>query len=815
MNVLFATGWWLLWLTFLWKRRWWWSAAAFVAGLGWLLYSPSVLKWIEHLGSDSFSEVQNFDWVEAIDLVKSLRQILRRESFATLTSRIGLGLLLASALYAATLFIVRRWRYDAARTHATAAWILIAISLMMQFYPAVGAFQSNSDLYRNVFQNFHAHDRIPLLHHGSPNELNVVVYIGESTSSLNLGIYGYPRPTTPELAAFQATYDGVLVFHNVFSTHVHTAPSLLEALSIGVHPSEDFLPIGDRQRVSVVDLLQQAGIPSVLISNQGRTGTWNNLATTVVFRTVDERIFSFNSTWLGEMEHGKPRPLDHEFLVPMLERRGDLRRRGPRVVFLHSYAGHGPYLRNIDRRFSAPVDDFLSTRSPLAVVGGGLTDPVEVVRTIDAYDSTVRYIDHSLVSALQSVKAAAPPAVLIYFSDHGDAVYAGRRHDSARFVHEMARVPFIMYFNASALRQYPQLFERFQRTSQMRRVSTLAQFPMSLLELLGLTIESSSLRGVGQSDIQSLPPILTRETHAGYSYIRLGTQPDQAEKPGRPREVSDTDTALFRAARQLHTDGTQLCRNDSSTIGKALRAAIVADCLSVEVSIGDHDAPVIRPSPNGLSGLDLQAVVEIARGYGRSLWISGEDLGTVRGCGALDSFLNIDTRKPLEAMVMFPSDSSWRDGPLRLCIDSLRSKGFRTGYEISGETIRPCSANHVQTGPNESYCTQLSESLEAMAASGAFTDIGFDFSDEETVERVCCGASLAWNAWNVSLSELNSRRAARLRSAVIHPSPDPNNRDSSPSSTFRGVSHQRSRTDPTRGGRQSKFRTARVPPLSG
>jgi hypothetical protein len=112
------------------------------------------------------------------------------------------------------------------------------------------------------------------------------------------------------------------------------------------------------------------------VSNQGRAGTWNNLASTVVFRNVGEKEFSFNSTWFGDLEGRASRPLDHEFLLPALERHARLDQPGPRLTVLHSYAGHGPYLRSIADDFKQPVDDFLEALRSLPS-----SEPVWRIRT--------------------------------------------------------------------------------------------------------------------------------------------------------------------------------------------------------------------------------------------------------------------------------------------------------------------------------------------------------------------------------------------------------------------------------------------------
>jgi glucan phosphoethanolaminetransferase (alkaline phosphatase superfamily) len=50
---------------------------------------------------------------------------------------------------------------------------------------------------------------------GRAADVDLVLYIGESTSSLNMSLYGYPLPTTPVLDALAGQAEGFLKFDHV------------------------------------------------------------------------------------------------------------------------------------------------------------------------------------------------------------------------------------------------------------------------------------------------------------------------------------------------------------------------------------------------------------------------------------------------------------------------------------------------------------------------------------------------------------------------------------------------------------------------
>ena len=58
--------------------------------------------------------------------------------------------------------------------------------------------------------------------------MNLIVHIGESTSSMNWSLYGYFRDTNPRLMSLDE--NELMIFRNIFSTHTHTTPSLLDTL---------------------------------------------------------------------------------------------------------------------------------------------------------------------------------------------------------------------------------------------------------------------------------------------------------------------------------------------------------------------------------------------------------------------------------------------------------------------------------------------------------------------------------------------------------------------------------------------------------
>jgi hypothetical protein len=123
---------------------------------------------------------------------------------------------------------------------------------------------------------------------------------------------------------------------------------------------------------------------------------------------------------------------------------------------------------------------------------------------------------------------------------------------------------------------------------------------------------------------------------------------------------------------------------------------------------------------------------------------------------------------------MFPPNTLWDDPELRDCIDSLKSRGFRTAFEVPLGIARLC-ADELAAGSGP-HCGGLSQVLLDVAESGAFTDLGFDYSATAVIGRLAVGRQLGWNVWNVALDQLDSDSMSRFRMVAVNSGEDPNDR---------------------------------------
>ena len=560
------------------KRRWIGAAAVFLLGIFWLAFHLPVSLYLETLGVDSFAETKNFNLEEARFWFQTLGETIDPDlSLKKLAVYLVFSLLSFHALRR----LLARKRFTRRRTpliQLCIAAMLVGLAFRHTSSKALAVYLENSEKFLVTARNFE--QPLPAVS-VARSQLDLLVYIGESTSVMNMGVYGYPRPTTPRLSERARTDANLIVFDHVLATHAHTSPSLLEALSLGVDDGERFLPITHRKRVSIVDVLGKAGVASSLISNQGIGGSWNQ-ASSVVFKNA-RKLFRQKPNASATEADLVEKVWDHEFFgeqLDILESTGSSTRT---ATFLHSYAGHGPYHGNIPERFRKPVDGLFSQLKPAQING----DASVTTHFIEQYDAAIHYVDYSLDLVIGRVGQVARPLVLVYFSDHGDAVYPGIGHDSARFRHEMARVPFLVYFNDAARKENAALYEKYRQLARQKETSTLAQLPATLMDLLGVKLEDTARNAVVATPVIGektvLPPILVRDTADGTTFVNAN---DFALQPpamaGRKlMDKTDDDTKTYAAVRSGRMSLAQACQKVPVSFEEVSRRIMVAGCAVV------------------------------------------------------------------------------------------------------------------------------------------------------------------------------------------------------------------------------------------
>ncbi|HYE40742.1 MAG TPA: sulfatase-like hydrolase/transferase, partial [Ramlibacter sp.] len=748
------------------RKKWIKATLVFGAGIAWVSLHAPVTHFVENLGGDSFAEAQAFDLDEAVFWLKTLH--------AAISPRLNeLALLCYLAVAVGSYLALRallRWRPMTARHDGHVKFSIAAIIIAIAVHHTVSRpamlFIENTQVYTETRKNFS--NPAPALLPGGA-DIDLLVYIGESTSAMNMGIYGYPRDTTPALQKLRDTDEQLIVFKNVFSTHTHTSPSLLEAFSFGVQQDDAYLPINRRRRLSLVDLLEANRIRTTLVSNQGQTGTWN-MASSIIFGKA-RSIYSGETRKLGNNDDKVPKPWDHLFFRNSIEAAFDPHARHGQIAFFHSYSGHGGYHDNIPDTYRIPVDQrFGPIRSDSATESG-----LPFRSRIEEYDAAIRYIDQAVAHAIGYVRSSPRPTAFVYFSDHGDAPFAGRAHDSSQFIHEMARVPFLVYFNDAARARFPETFEKYRRLAANRHDATLAQLPSTLLDLLQLRIDPRDNDKITQTPVigeeAMHPPIVVRETAAGVTYVNIN-HVRTAAVPARavqPIDRSDHASRAYAAARSRTHGASQVCYRGVDSASKLMRSRLVSDCIEVAVAVLPDGSIAIADRTGRPTGLALRDVLEVAAINQMGVWIHAPGLHARAPCEALQRQLGERAAVNHPVLVEFPAGSYRNRAELGGCAAGLARMGVATSYFVAGGDAVSCSASLAGGRPFSSKrsCLRLQKDVAAAWRSGLFTDIGFDYRGLRAMQSLREAGGLRWNTWQMRPEQFSGEAAQQFKMTIL------------------------------------------------
>lgn len=739
------------------RRQWVTSLFVFFVGILWMATYHSTVGYISNLGTDSFLELHSFDSNEALHFIKSFFQQFRFSvNSRTLILYSSISVMIFLLVKILFYFISpRENRYSLFKLRYAGA--LLVLPLTHNFYSVAFMYFESSTNFEEIRSNFSGPSPLAT----SASRLNVMLYIGESTSIINMQNYGYPRSTTPRLAKIEELKTSLLRFENVFSTHTHTSQSLMEALSVGLVTDNNNVPIQKRKRVSLVNVLKIAGVQTELFSNQGQTGSWN-LTSSIIFAEA-KKTFSTQSRYLGNRDYKLNKPFDHDFFNQevTVDR---LNSKFPSLVAFHSYAGHSPYLDNIPGKFKKPVDDYLDNFSLEAIFGA---DVRASKSDLEFYDSAISYIDFSVSNAIGVIDQSSAPWVFIYFADHGEAVLAGQGHDSSRFIHEMSRIPFLLYFNSAARNAAPDLFKKYEHLASEKQTSTLAQLPATIFDLMDVSVaeklNSNSIIGSASEP----GAIIIRETKEGVVGVNLTKNP----LPGSPVDRSDRATQNFVAANTYQENGSVFCYHRSNGIANALRGSFVANCLELDIVIDEDNKILAYHPPAKNTGLTLGDILKSVESTNlSSIWLDGKNLDTRKTCAGLVDFLEVGSLDGLQILVEFPTGSHKGAAEIRSCVEAINGTySAHTSYYVPTSAAVDC-AEDLSNGKSFDLvrpCITLETDLLAMKRSSLFTDISFDYRGVKAIQSLGFLKDFSWNTWGVNPTNLNELSQKDFRMIIL------------------------------------------------
>lgn len=372
----------------------------------------------------------------------------------------------------------RRMRRAALRTGGV---MLLAAALLYVVFPRGGERQGRfeyhveNEVYPvNVFYNLalalheswlsaHYQERVAHFRFGAMPTHNVdstevyVLVVGETARSSNFQLYGYARPTNPQLSRESR----LMVFRNVKSqsntTH-KSVPMLLTAATADDH-SRLYHEKG------ILAAFGEAGFHTAFFSNQLRNHSY-----------IDFLGEEANDACFIREKQPSSRP-DDEQLLPYVAQELDQHHRKLFIV-LHMYGSHFNYRDRYSRANARFLPD----------------EPTEAKaenrpQLLNAYDNTILHTDRILARLIGMLRARHCISAVLYTSDHGENIFDDSRH---LFLHASPRpseydtdVPLLVWTSEQFGRQYPQVVNAMRSNLRKGAESNASVFP-TMLSIAGI-----------------------------------------------------------------------------------------------------------------------------------------------------------------------------------------------------------------------------------------------------------------------------------------------------------------------------------------
>ena len=240
----------------------------------------------------------------------------------------------------------------------------------------------------------------------------------------HLGLYGYPRPTSPQLDRWLAD---AAVFERAYSTEANTPPSVVSLLS-GLLPHEHrvrlFYQLVPETTRLLPELLPEAYVSAGFVANVVLSD--DALGIAARFDHYDDSVDELAVRGLDGSpiwERRASRATDAA--LRWLRDESDPER--PLFLWLHYIDPHAPYAAPdpAPRRFSHE-EPLMVPRSKLRVraARGGRGGEADALDQLDAYDEEVAYVDAEIGRILDGFAALRPieRSLVVLTADHGESM---------------------------------------------------------------------------------------------------------------------------------------------------------------------------------------------------------------------------------------------------------------------------------------------------------------------------------------------------------------------------------------------------------
>ena len=345
--------------------------------------------------------------------------------------------------------------------------------------------QMRANVARLAFFEFHAH-RVAAF----PHRQVYVLVIGEASRRDHWQLFGYDRPTNPELGR-----ESNLVRLSDLDT---PWPESITAIPIILTRK----PITETKftwwkEASVLRAMKEAGFETYWISNQQAIGKYDSPVSTYAFE-ADHELFLNHSSW------SVPGSYDEVLLQSL----SDVLHDSNRDVFivLHMMGNHQSY----DFRYPDSFKHYRPTESDPSSGASDSSDDSDdsdsgsdddsdsdddgaddsaVERSRNSYDNSILYTDHVLASIIDILRKNGATTALWFESDHGESLQSAtcslQGHGNG--THYEYEIPALVWYSDTWASAFPERLSALRANANKRTMS--ADTFESLVDMAGVDFQ--------------------------------------------------------------------------------------------------------------------------------------------------------------------------------------------------------------------------------------------------------------------------------------------------------------------------------------
>ncbi|MDH3403811.1 MAG: sulfatase [Acidobacteriota bacterium] len=359
-----------------------------------------------------------------------------------------------------------------------------------------------------------------------PPPRNLLLITLDTLRADHLGVYGYPRPTSPALDAFAAR---ATVFEDATCSMPTTLPSHVSIFT-GLRPAQHGVrrngQVPERDLATVFDLLAARGAATAAVIGS---------------RVMGERYLAglgFDEVVFPSSERQYQARAKHvtNHAAAWIERH----RAAPFALWVHYYDVHEPYApaagfaRQFDRGYAGPLSGALDVETLV-----GFNDPAaaplsaaDLAHVTDLYDAEIAYLDTHLGRLFARLEALGgmDDTVVVVVGDHGQALGDnGFFGHGLRLLEPVVKVPFLL---------------RLPGQTAGARVAA----PVETVDLVPTLLELFALAPPGPLPGRSLLPVLAGKPLPvlPFRLVERRAYPEQPEVVGLALHGGDWKAVYYR-----------------------------------------------------------------------------------------------------------------------------------------------------------------------------------------------------------------------------------------------------------------------------